>query len=1199
MTIRRRFPNPCTDRPATTNFLYLIIFAVVASLGHVAVSCWLTQQDAPGLDLDATNNAFFLPSVVGGSKAGGDKEALLRAKRNRQAHFNPRSLGLKENKKNTTLFDTTASVGSVSEGNGTAATAESSLAQQNNPRIDKRRYDTKNTTSIQPVGLTLEDQNKTVGAETLQPHPKPLPLIHEVNRTSSFQSPPPPGGDRAVPLKSQPLHPNDSDLQPDKSHVSSIQNVVPTIVEGHDDAPLPTEHSQQQQQQQQQARPSNRSRFETFNVTDTLSLQETGVTPLEIEPAKSQLLSHQTSMGQGQNPTPSTNQNASTLKDPIATLPRQQQQMMHRNNPGLFTEPNDDNNSTSSTSSSGTSSTSTSPTTIVVVVEGELGNFLSHICYAMGLQLWLRDRHGLNNTELLLLPSIDPRKYSNTRQDLMRCFPRLRDKFQDMLPDRVNYLDLIHEKFNERVELQNIWLDYVLPGGFQDRIQLLDRISQQEGNSILTTNDEKLYYVNSTDIVDDSLDAFMEMMQLYNQTLAGFQVPKSKYSHISLPFLISRNLQFFVMMDRYYDELIPLFEFDHAKCCAESPHPSETVFHFRDFQTEMGFLSYSTDLKFGGREELPPNRVATELLAHLPSNTSKVAMTSRFSYQPASQSYVEALQNGRGIPTRVISGQTAVQDFCFLQQAQEELVGITYSTFVQWAAILGRAKVARLYSYDTVLTERKFRPGINAKRASYNWTNPKLASKIKFPSFISEELVEFQRRQREGDKITLDEYQEIIARQAMQRAKALRAQARKEVGGGAREVSPNSSKGRRQRGETASIVVHLDGGLGNFLSTIAFSMGVQLWLRDRFALNATKLVLLPNPDNENYSKVRNNLLSCFPRIREMFEKQLPAELELLGNVKAEHYSVSNQQETWMDRFLPGGRAQRKDLQKRMRKLDGRSVVTGQNLDIIDDALTAFSRVARLGEYRSAGDALRGLRHAGAISIPFLDSRSLQFSVMMDKYYDELITFFEFDRTQCCPQVPDPNETVLDLRNCRAVRGSAWNTTPPDGICQELPPHRVAYELFGHLSNTSGTDRVAIASRFPDHPETQSYVQALHEERGIPTRVVSSRAAIEEFCFLRSAQKDLTGMAASVYVKWAALMSNATNSRLYVHHTPFTEHYFGGIKSELISYNWTNPALAARIKYHHFVSQELDDDRKETNTTVDTQRSLENTTVETQ
>jgi hypothetical protein len=631
-------------------------------------------------------------------------------------------------------------------------------------------------------------------------------------------------------------------------------------------------------------------------------------------------------------------------------------------------------------------------------------------------------------------------------------------------------------------------------------------------------------------------------------------------------------------MDRYYDELMPLFEFDHTNCCAkQSPHPNETVFHFRDFQTEMGFFSYSTDLKFGGREELPPHRVAKELLAHLPSNTSKVAMTSRFSYQPASQRYVEALQKERGIETRVISGQTAVQDFCFLQQAQEELVGISYSTFVQWAAILGKAKVARLYSYDTVLTERKFRPGINAKRASYNWTNPKLAAKIKFPNFVSDELVEFQRRQREGDKITLDEYQNTIASQALERANALRAQHRREFAGGAREASP---KGRRQRGETASIVVHLDGGLGNFLSTIAFAMGVQLWLRDRFALKATQLVLLPNPDNENYPKVRKNLLSCFPRIRESFEKQLPAELELLGNVKAEHYSVSVQQETWMERFLPGGRAQQKDLQKRMRKLDGRTVVTGQNLDIIDDALTAFSRVVKLGQYRSAGDALRELRHAGAINIPFLDSRSLQFSVMIDKYYEELIPFFEFDRSQCCPQVPDPNETVLDLRNCRAVRGSAWNTTPLDGICQELPPHRVAYELFGHLSNTSGTDRVAIASRFPDHPETQSYVQVLQEERGIPTRVVSSRAAIQEFCFLQSAQKDLTGMAASVYVKWAALMSNATSSRLYVHHTPFTEHYFGGMKSELISYNWTNPALAARIKYQHFVSHELDEDRKE-------------------
>jgi hypothetical protein len=74
----------------------------------------------------------------------------------------------------------------------------------------------------------------------------------------------------------------------------------------------------------------------------------------------------------------------------------------------------------------------------------------------------------------------------------------------------------------------------------------------------------------------------------------------------------------------------------------------------------------------------------------------KIAMTTRW-HNPLSQAYVDALM-ARGLNVRIVTNQTGVQDFCFLQSAQKELVGVAKSTYVRWAAYLGNATRARLYA---------------------------------------------------------------------------------------------------------------------------------------------------------------------------------------------------------------------------------------------------------------------------------------------------------------------------------------------------------------------------------------------------------------------------------------------------------------------------------------------------------------------
>lgn len=73
----------------------------------------------------------------------------------------------------------------------------------------------------------------------------------------------------------------------------------------------------------------------------------------------------------------------------------------------------------------------------------------------------------------------------------------------------------------------------------------------------------------------------------------------------------------------------------------------------------------------------------------------KVAITTRFGGKHVDP-YVTALKQ-RGITARVITNQSAVEDFCFLLSAKKELAGTFKSTFVRFAALLGEMERVELY----------------------------------------------------------------------------------------------------------------------------------------------------------------------------------------------------------------------------------------------------------------------------------------------------------------------------------------------------------------------------------------------------------------------------------------------------------------------------------------------------------------------
>ena len=144
-----------------------------------------------------------------------------------------------------------------------------------------------------------------------------------------------------------------------------------------------------------------------------------------------------------------------------------------------------------------------------------------------------------------------------------------------------------------------------------------------------------------------------------------------------------------------------------------------------------------------GFEELSPNKTAWELFQHLQEG-DKVAITSR-RITSDTMEYATALQQ-RGFTVRVLSNQSDVADFCFLLKAQKELVGMSRSTYILWAAILGNATKSRLYSIDSPNTRIALGLGDGGKSlVEFNWTHPNLHSRLFFEVYQSEEMEEEQR----------------------------------------------------------------------------------------------------------------------------------------------------------------------------------------------------------------------------------------------------------------------------------------------------------------------------------------------------------------------------------------------------------------------------------------------------------------------
>mmetsp|Transcript_8798 Transcript_8798/g.23752 ORF Transcript_8798/g.23752 Transcript_8798/m.23752 type:complete len:171 (-) Transcript_8798:773-1285(-) len=134
--------------------------------------------------------------------------------------------------------------------------------------------------------------------------------------------------------------------------------------------------------------------------------------------------------------------------------------------------------------------------------------------------------------------------------------------------------------------------------------------------------------------------------------------------------------------------------------------------------------------------------------------------------------------------------------------------------------------------------------------------------------------------------------------------------------------------------------------------------------------------------------------------------------------------------------------------------------------------------------------------------------------------------------------------------------------------EDLAPRRIAHELFAHLK---AGDKIAITTRqYGDNNNNTALNSLLYElrARDLEVRVIGDQDAVQDFCFLMHAQKEILGYARSTYFIWASILSNATSIRAYLVNT--TANWRSGSMTRLMDYelNWgVNADPLLRDRYH--------------------------------
>ena len=348
--------------------------------------------------------------------------------------------------------------------------------------------------------------------------------------------------------------------------------------------------------------------------------------------------------------------------------------------------------------------------TIVVLLRGELCNHFMVLAQAKRMQRYIE--HAIPGISCQLVGQHQANsKWKRAASDLQRCFPAFRDfEFSGGSHDP--------EHFEPVQQAQRQWLTaYATASGTSTLATALER----QLHDVTTPSQLELL----RDLLQQQYQAQQQQQyqaQPYkNSTSGAIPLPSAWTSHsspndsyYSIPYLTATEFvprHAVLQSAALYHELRTWFRLDQASsslCCRARPYPDETVFHFRNFVTEIRRPDIRRAHDF---VELSPHDTAHALLLPAPTTTRnrnnhtnhthhhspRVAILSRFPH--TATPYVQALQQV-GWQVRLLEHQTGVQDFCFAVSAQHTLVGLEKSTYTTWAGLLGQAATVRWYRID-------------------------------------------------------------------------------------------------------------------------------------------------------------------------------------------------------------------------------------------------------------------------------------------------------------------------------------------------------------------------------------------------------------------------------------------------------------------------------------------------------------------
>ena len=281
--------------------------------------------------------------------------------------------------------------------------------------------------------------------------------------------------------------------------------------------------------------------------------------------------------------------------------------------------------------------------------------------------------------------------------------------------------------------------------------------------------------------------------------------------------------------------------------------------------------------------------------------------------------------------------------------------------------------------------------------------------------------------------------------------------------------SSGPSRSNSSSDQPLTIVVQLSGELGNQVLKMGEGFCIKRMVETKLGIKTE--IKLRHQDLSKWKRAMEATKAVFPNTRGLdFEEANTKEFDEARSV----------QKSWLQSLAE----ERKDLDWTDRSILERKYCDKMNgKQCMETLLNMLNQTWYLERPSFHGEKT-------SYSIPHVYTNDFMADECLDLVYNDLREFFTIDEEKVCKLIPDPDETVLHLRNFKAEMPRVWRSK---GFT-ELGPNKTALELF---ANYKPGEKVAIISRFTTHLD--EYIQALQSLKGLNVRVIMDQNGNQDFC----------------------------------------------------------------------------------------------------